>query len=212
MQARVFAVFVMLLIAGVPLELGAQSSAKPKAADPATGHGIKCLKADGKTPCQNPEVADLNKDLKDLKATFSDSKTAVGDSQSAVGDAKQTGADAKQTAADAKHPIANAKQGIEDGKQTGNDAKQTYGDAQSAKSDAQSAGQDMKQNLADAKQTAEDLKGIGALALKALDGSLNCAQDDGSACDDDQTKALKAHAAQKKPPITVKREVDEPNN
>ena len=226
MQLRIYAISAALLLAASAVRLAAQNQPSAIPTDPPPGHGIKCLKADGKTPCQNPEVADLNKDTKDLKTTFGDakatagdSKSAVDDSKQAVGDAQQTGADTKQTAADAKHPVANAKQGIGDAKQTGSDAKQTYGDAQqaygdaqSAKSDAQSTGQDVKQNVQDVAQTAKDLKGIGSLALKALDGSMSCAQDNGSACNDDQTKALKSHAAQKTPPITVKREVDQPNN
>jgi hypothetical protein len=57
-----------------------------------------------------------------------------------------------------------------------------------------------------------DLKGIGALALKSPDGAMNCAQNDGSACNDNQTKALQVHAAQKTPPITVKREADPQSN
>lgn len=226
MQVKIYAISAALLLAAPAVHLAAQNQPSAKPADPPPGHGIKCLKADGSTPCQNPEVADLNKDIKDLKATFGDAKATVGDSKSAVDDSKQTvddskqtGADAKQTAADAKLPVANAKHGISDAKQTGSDAKQTYGDAQqaygdaqSAKSDAQSTGQDVKQNVQDIAQTAKDLKGIGSLALRALDGSMSCTQEDGSACNDDQTKALKNHAAQKTPPITVKREVDQPNN
>jgi methyl-accepting chemotaxis protein len=226
MQVRIFTMSAALLLAAPAMQLAAQSNANSQPAQAPPGHGIKCLKADGKTPCGNPEVSDLNKDIADFKATFGDAKAAVGDTQQTVGDVKQTGSDAKQAgadtkqaAADAKHPVANAKQEASDAKQTGSDAKQvygdaqqTYGDAQQTKSDAQSTAQDVQQNAQDIAQTAKDLKGIGSLALRALDGSMSCTQEGGSACTDNQTKALKTHAAQKKPPLTVKREADQASN
>jgi len=173
------------------------------------GHGVQCLKADGKTPCGNSEVSDLNQDIKNLKATFSDAKSTTGDVQQNVTDAQQEGSDAKQMGSDAKHPVSNAGHDVADAKQAAGDAKSAYGDAQQTNSDAQQTGQDVKQNVQDAEQTIKDLKGIGLLALKKVDGTMNCAQNDGSPCSDSQTKALQSHASQKTPPITVKREADQ---
>lgn len=198
------------LLVPAAMLLAAQSSGPTQqAGQMPPGHGVKCLKADGKTPCGNSEISDLNNDIKDLKATVGDAKSTVSDAQQNVSDAQQVGGDAKQAGSDAKHPAANSKQDVSDAKQAGSDAKSAYGDAQQTKSDAQQTVQDVQQNVQDAAQTVKDLKGIGSLALKALDGTMNCAQNDGSACSDSQTKALQIHAAQKNPPIQVKREVDE---
>jgi hypothetical protein len=209
MRARLVSISAALFLAAPAMQLVAQTQAQPAQAPP--GHAIKCLKADGKTPCTPSVVSDLNQDITNLKQTFGDAKSTVGDTQQTVGDVQQNGSDVKQTAADAKHPIANAKQDVGDTKQTVSDAQQTYGDVQQTKSDAQSTVQDVQQNAQDLKQTAKDLKGIGSLALKALDGTLNCTQNDGSACNDTQTKALQTHAAQKTPPVVVQRQVDQPN-
>jgi hypothetical protein len=190
---------------------GNQPSAGAQPAQMPPGHGIKCLKADG-TPCGNPEVNDLNQDITDAKSTVSDSKSTVGDAQQNVSDAKQVSGDAQQLGQDAKKPLANPKQTVADGKQAASDVKSAYGDAQQSISDAQQAGQDVKQNLQDVKKTVKDLIGIKSLALKAPDGAMNCAQNDGSACTDSQTKAVQTDAAQKQPPIIVQREVDQPTN
>jgi hypothetical protein len=203
MQVRLVSISAALFLASLAMQLAAQTQAQPAQAPP--GHAIKCLQADGKTPCAPSTVSDLNHDITDLKQTFGDAKSTVGDTQQTVGDVQQNGADVKQTASDAKHPIANAKQEV-------GDTKQTVGDAQQTKSDAQSAVQDVQQNAQDVAQTAKDLKGIGSLALKALDGTLNCTQNNGSACTDTQTKALQTHAAQKTPPLIVQRQVDQPSN
>lgn len=205
MQVRLFSMSASLFLVVSTMQLSAQGQSQAQPAKAPPGHAIKCLKADGKTPCASPEVSDLNKDIADLKQTFGDAKSTVGDTQQTVGDAQQTGADVKQTAADVKHPVANAKQ-------TASDGQQAYGDVQQTKSDAQSTSQDVQQNVQEVVQTAKDLKGIGSLALQALDGTLSCTQENGSACTDNQTKGLQTHAAQKKPPITVKREVDQANN
>jgi chromosome segregation ATPase len=189
------------------MHLAAQNQAQ--SAQAPQGHAIKCLQADGKTPCVAPQVSDLNQDIADFKQTFSDAKSTVGDTQQTVGDVQQNGSDVKQTASDAKHPIANAGQAVGDTKQTYSDAQQTYGDAQQTKSDAQSTVQDVQQNAQDLAQTAKDLKGIGSLTLRALDGTMSCTQENGAACTDNQTKALQTHAAQKKPPLTVVRQVDQ---
>jgi hypothetical protein len=101
---------------------------------------------------------------------------------------------------------------VGDTEQTVSNAKQTYDDAQQTKSDAQSTAQDVQQNAQDLAQTAKDLKGIGSLALKALDGTMSCTQNNGSFCTDTQTKALQTHAAQKAPPVVVQREVDHPSH
>jgi uncharacterized protein YjbJ (UPF0337 family) len=212
MQARLFSISASFFLIVSAMQPGAQGQSQAQPAKAPPGHAIKCLKADAKTPCANPEVSDLNQDIADLKQTFGDAKSTVGDTQQSVGDVQQTGADVKQTAGDVKHPIANAKQVVGDAKQTASDGQQTYGDVQQTKSDAQSTTQDVKQNVLDLAQTAKDLKGIGSLALQALDGTMSCTQENGSACSDNQTKALQTHAAQKKPPITVKREVDQADN
>jgi methyl-accepting chemotaxis protein len=212
MQVRLFSIFAALFLVAPVMQLAVQGQTSSQPAQSPPGHGIKCLKADGNTPCANPEVTDLANDIADIKQTFGDAKSTVGDSQQTMGDAQQTGADAKQTAADAKHPVANAGQLVSDAKQTTGDAQQTVGDAQQTKSDAQSTAQDVKQSAQDVAQTVKDLKGIGSLALTALDGSMSCTQNNGSACTDSQTKALQTHAAQKKPPISVKREVDQASN
>ena len=208
--------FAVLLLAISALQLAAQGNANSGAASQANGqlppgHGIKCLKADG-TPCGNPEISDLNKDITDFKATFADTKSTAGDAKQNVSDAQQVGSDAKQLGADAKQPVSNAKQGVSDAKQTTSDVKSSYSDAQQTKSDTQQTSQDVQQNLADVKQTVKDLFGIKSVALKSPDGSMNCTQNDETACNDSQTKALKTHAAQKTPPINVQREADQPSN
>ena len=187
------------------------------AGDMPAGHGIKCLRADGQTPCGDAEISDLNNDIlgfkkvvaagktvvSDTKSVVGDAKTVVGDAQQGVSDAKQLGSDAKQLGSDAKNK--NLAQGVSDAKTAADDAKTAEGDAQTAVGDAQAA-------AGDGQQVAKDLQGIGSLSLKSPDGAVNCAQDDGSACSDAQTKALQTHAAQKSPPITVKRDVDKASN
>jgi hypothetical protein len=209
LSMRLFSMLGTLLLAAPATHLAAQSRTQPQPAEAPPGHAIKCLQSDRKTPCVSPQVSDLNKDIADLKQTFDDAKSTVGDTQQTVGDAQQNGSDVKQSASDAKHPIANGKQAVGDTKQTYGDTKQTYGDAQQTKSDAQSTVQDVQQNAQDLAQTAKDLKGIGALALRALDGTMSCTQENGAACTDNQTKALQTHAAQKKPPLTVVRQVEQ---
>jgi F0F1-type ATP synthase membrane subunit b/b' len=199
----------LLLAWAVPVF--AQSNATAAAGQMPPGHGIKCQKADG-SPCGDPEIADLNQDVTDAKTTVSDSQSTVSDTQQNVSDAKQVGGDAQQVSADMKKPLANPKQTVSDAKQAVSDVKSAVSDAQQTKSDAQQAAQDVNQNLQDVKKTFKDLAGIKSLALKALDGSMNCSQNDGSACNDTQTKALQTQAAQKSPPLTISREVDQPSN
>ena len=199
----------LLLITAIPVL--AQSNAGAPAGQLPPGHGIKCLKADG-TPCGSPEVSDLNQTITDAKTTVSDSQSSVSDVQQNVSDTKQVSGDAQQLGADAKKPLANPKQDVSDAKQAVSDVKSAVGDVQQTKSDAQQAAQDVKQNLQDVKKTFKDLAGIKSLSLKALDGSMNCAQNDGSACNDTQTKALQTQAAQKASPLTIAREVDQPSN
>jgi methyl-accepting chemotaxis protein len=196
------------LLLATAFELPAQANNNVPAGQMPPGHGIKCLKADG-TPCGSSEVNDLNQDVTDAKTTVSDSQSTVSDTQQNVSDAKQVGSDAQQLGSDARQPLANPKQDASDAKQAVSDVKSAVGDAQQTKSDAQQAAQDVKQNLQDVKKT---LAGIKSLSLKALDGSMNCAQNDGSACSDTQTKALKNVAGQKAPPLTINREVDQPSN
>lgn len=198
------------LVLAASLATPAQNGATDQGQMP-PGHGIKCQKADG-SPCGDPEVSDLKQDITDAKATYGDSKSTVGDTQQNVSDAKQVGSDAQQVGSDLKKPLADPKQTVSDVKQAVSDVKSAIGDAQQTKSDAQQTGQDTKQNILDVKKTLKDLAGIKSLALKALDGSLNCAQSNGSACNDDQTKALQSKAAQKTPPLTVTREVDQASN
>ncbi len=202
--------FLVLFVAASVVAL-AQNSSTVHAAPMPPGHGIKCQKADG-SPCGDPEVSDLKKDITDAKTTVSDSQSTKGDAQQNVSDAKQVGSDAQQVGSDMKKPLAKPKQTVSDVKAAVSDVKSTIGNAQQTKSDAQQAGQDVKQGLQDVKKTFKDLVGIKSLGLNALDGSMNCAQNDGSACNDLQTKALQTRAAQKTPPLTVTREVDQLNN
>jgi len=181
------------------------------------GHGIKCLKADGQTPCGDAELASLKSDIASFKklvqvgkTVTSDTKTAVSDTKSAVGDAQQVGADGQQLGSDGKKIESDAKN--KDLKQGVKDAKQAGGDAKTAVGDAKTAAGDPKQVVGDGQQVIKDLTGIGSISLKSPDGSMSCAQNDGSACNDKQTKALQSRAAQKQPPITVKREADQASN
>jgi hypothetical protein len=199
-----FAAFVLVAAA---FPLAAQKPAASSAPDMPPGHGIKCAKADGKTPCTDDEVAALNKDIADAKQTYNDATGAVNDTKQTPSDAKQVGSDAKQLGTDAAHPVANAKEIPKDVKTAVTDTKQAYSDPGTVKSDVQQVAQDAKQDVQD---VGKSLKGIKALFLKAPDGSLACKQEDESACNDDQTKALKTHAATKTPPVTVTREVDQP--
>ena len=80
----------------------------------------------------------------------------------------------------------------------------------SRKSTAYAAQQVAQDAKTDVKDVGKSLKGIKALFLKAPDGSLACKQEDETACNDDQTKALQVHAASKTPPVKVTREVDKP--
>jgi len=215
MRVKKVAVCLGGLLAASAFQLAAQSSntqANPQApGQMPPGHGIKCLKADG-TPCGNPEISDLNKDIADMKAAVGDTKSTVSDVQQNVSDAKQVGGDAQQLGADAKQPVANAKQGVGDAQQATSDVKSAYGDAQQTKSDAQQSAQDVQQAAQDVKQTVKDLFGIKSVGLAKNDGSMNCTQTDNSACNDNQTKALQTHAAQKTPPITIQREADQASN
>jgi hypothetical protein len=182
-----------------------------------SGHGITCLKADGATPCGNPEIDSLNLNLASLKqlgqtakTVVTDSKTAVTDTKGAVSDVQQVGSDGKQLGSDAKQLGTDAKnkdlkQGVADAKQAGSDGKSAVGDVKTAVGDPQ-------QVVSDSQQVIKDLKGIKNVSLKAPDGSMNCSQTDGSACNDNQTKALQTHAAQMAPSITVKREADQASN
>lgn len=206
---RIFLCASLLIAASVVTP--AQGNSKTQATPMPPGHGIKCQKSDG-SPCGDPEVSDLNKDIADAKTTVSDSKSTHDDAVQNVSDTQQVGSDAKQVGSDLKKPLANPKQTVKDVKAAVSDVKSAVGNAQQTKSDAQQAGEDVKQNLLDVKKTFKDLAGIKSLALKALDGSMNCAQSDGSACNDNQTKALQSKAAQKTPPLTVTREVDQASN
>jgi hypothetical protein len=181
------------------------------------GHGITCLKADGATPCGNPEIDSLNMNLASLKklgqtakTVVTDSKTAVTDTKGDVSDVQQVGSDGKQLGSDAKQLGTDAKnkdlkQGVADSKQAGSDGKSAEGDVKTVAGDPQ-------QVVSDSQQVIKDLKGIKSVSLKAPNGSLNCSQTDGSACNDNQTKALQTHAAQMAPSITVKREADQASN
>jgi len=209
MHSARHSLFVALVLVAAALPLAAQNTAASSAPDMPPGHGIKCAKADGKTPCTNDEVAALNKDIADAKQTYNDTTGAVSDIKQTPSDAEQVGSDAKQLGTDAAHPIANAKQIPKDVKGAVSDTKQAYSDPGTVKSDVQQVAQDAKQDVQD---VGKSLKGIKALFLKAPDGSLACKQQDESACNDDQTKALKTQAASKTPPVTVTREVDQPGH
>ncbi len=211
MRKRWLTAFTALVVVAAATGLAAQSNSQQAGAMP-PGHGIKCTESDGSTPCTSAQVSGLNQDIATLKQTAGDTKQTVGDSKQAVSDAKQNGSDAKQVESDAKqletdakHPVADVKQAVDDAKQAGSDVKQAVSDSKQTKSDAQQAGEDAQQVL-------EDLKGIGSLRLKSLDGSLNCAQSNGTACTDIETEALKIYAAEKKPPLDIIRQVDQANN
>jgi hypothetical protein len=201
--------FTAFVLAAAVFPLAAQQTAATSVPDPPPGHAIKCAKADGKSPCTAAEVAALNKDIADAKQTYGDTTGAVSDTKQTVPDAEQVGSDAKQLGTDAAHPVANAKQIPKDVKGAVSDTKQAYSDPGTVKSDVQQVGQDAKQDVQD---VGKSLKGIKALFLKSPDGSLACKQEDESACNDDQTKALKTQAASKTPPVTVTREVDQPGH
>jgi hypothetical protein len=218
MRKATCVVFLGVLLSATAMQLQAQNSNNsqgPQAGNSQgqmpPGHGIKCLKPNG-TPCGNPEISDLNKDISDIKAAVSDAKSNANDAQQNVSDARQVAGDAKQVGSDAKQPVSNAGQGVGDAQQTASDAKSAYGDAQQTKSDAQQTGQDIQQGAQDVKQTVKDLFGIKSLALADNAGAMNCAQNDNSACNDLQTRALQIHAAQKTPPLTIQREVDQASN
>jgi hypothetical protein len=216
MQSKIGWVIVVVCVAAA-LYLAVKNKQAIAAGDMPLGHGIKCLKADGQTPCGDAEISNLNSDILGIKKIVvvgkkvaGDAKTAVGDAKSVVGDAQQGVSDAKQLGSDAKQLGSDAKsknlaQGVSDAKTAAGDAKAAKGDAQSTVGDVQSA-------AGDGQQVVSDLKGIGSLKLKSPDGAVSCAQDNGSACSDAQTKALQTHAAQKTPPITVKRDVDQASN
>lgn len=203
MRAKIIGAMVTLCVVGAAVFFVMHSRNASPTGGLSQGHGIKCLKADGMTPCVDSDVSSLNKDIVSLKSLVTGAKQVVGDAKTATGDAQQTGADGKQLGSDAR--------------QLGSDAKsknlgQGVGDAKQATGDAETATSDAKQLAGDAQQVAKDLKGIGNLSLKSPDGALNCVQDDGSACSDEQTKALQIHAAQMQPPLSVKREVSQPNH
>ena len=140
------------------------------------------------------------------KAARGDTTGAISDTKQTPSDVEQVGSDAKQIGTDAAHPVANAKQIPKDVKGAVSDTKQANSDPGTVKSDVQQVAQDAKQDVQD---VGKSLKGIKALFLKSPDGSLACKQQDESACNDDQTQALKVHAASKTPPVTVTREVDQ---
>jgi len=208
---------IVAICAATGILLAVNSRKNVVAGELPPGHGIRCLKADGQTPCGDAELASLKGDIAGFKklvqvgkTVTSDIKTAVSDTKSAVGDAQQVGEDSKQVGSDAKQLGSDAKN--KDLKQGVKDAKQASGDAKTEVGDAKTAVGDPKQVGGDAQQVIQDLTGIGSISLKSPDGSMNCAQNDGSACNDSQTKALQADAAQKKPPITVQREAERANN
>ncbi len=201
--------FIAFVLLASAFPFAGQKPAASSVPDMPPGHAIKCAKADGKSPCTAAEVAALNKDIADAKQTYGDTTGAVSDTKQTPSDAVQVGSDAKQLGTDAAHPVANAKQIPKDVKGAVSDTKQAYSDPGTIKSDAQQVAQDAKQDVQD---VGKSLKGIKALFLKAPDGSLACKQQDESACNDDQTQALKTHAATKTPPVTVTREVDQPGH
>ena len=217
MRSRVLWVVVALCLV-VALLLGIK---KHKSAT-ATGevspvHGIKCLMADGQTPCGSHEVSDLNDDIAGLKKLVGVAKSAAGAAKSVAGAAKTVAGAAKGAIGDAQQAGSDAKQLGSDAKQLGSDAKnknisQGVGDAQQAGSDAKTSTGDTKQLGGDAQQVTQALKGIGNLTLQSPDGTLGCVQTNGSACSSDQIRALQTHAAQKLPPLTIQGEVEQSSN
>lgn len=209
---------VIVACAAVAVLLALNSYRKAKAAGRMpSGHGITCLKADGQTPCGDSDVSDLNDDLSGIKKLFNGAKSVVTDAKSATGDAQQAGSDGKQLGSDGQQLGSDAKQLASDAKNKDlksgvNDAKQAASDAQTAANDAKTAQGDAKQVLGDAQGVIQDLKGIGSLSLVSSSGELSCKQEDGTACTDDQTRALQVHASVKSPPLTIRRQVDGNSN
>jgi hypothetical protein len=213
MRTKMVSAVVAVCAAGAVLLVVNSYRNARAAGDMPTGHGIRCLKADGQTPCGDPEVSDLNDDLAGIKKLINNAKSVVSDSKSATGDAQQAGSDGKQLQSDGQQLGSDAKQLGSDAKNKDlksgvNDAKQAAGDAKSAAGDAKTAEGDAKQVVGDAQQVIQDLKGIGSLSLVSSNGAMNCTQNNGTFCTDDQTKALQLHAAQKAPPLTIRRQVD----
>ena len=208
-----FAVLALCVAAAVLLAVNTRRNTVAAGELP-PGHGITCLKADGVTPCGQAEIDSLQSDIAgfkqivqvgktvtgDTKTAVSDTKSAISDSKQVSGDGEQIGSDAKQIGSDAKNK--DLKQGVSDSKQAVSDTKSAVGDVKSAVGDAPQVGGDVKQVI-------HDLAGIKSISLKSPDGAMSCSQNDDSACNDIQTKALQAHAAQKNPPINVQREADQ---
>jgi hypothetical protein len=217
MRAKIIGV-VAVVFTAVAVLLAVNSNKNMSAASNLpSGHQIKCLKADGETPCGAPEISALNDDLSGLKKAVGAVKSAVTDTKTAKGDAKQSGSDGQQVVTDGKQGGSDAKklgsdvknkdigQGVKDAKTVVGDGKQAEGDVKTATGDAKTA-------VGDATKVIKDLKGIGSLSLLARDGSMSCQQETGEACSDAQTKALQIHAAQKNPALTIEREADEARN
>jgi len=217
MRLKIAAAVTLIGIAGAMLLSVRYHSKAIVAGELPPGHGIQCLKADAQTPCGEEEIDSLKSDIAGFKqlvqvgkTVTGDTKTVVSDTKSAVGDAQQVGGDVKQVGSDAKALGSDAQN--KDVKQGISDAQQTAGDAKTAKGDVSSAVGDVPQVGGDVKQVVKDLAGIKNISLKSPDGFMSCTQDDDSACNDSQTKALQTHAAQKNPPITVKRQADQPTS
>ena len=210
MNTKIVWTFALVGIAGAVLLLVARGRWVNTAGDLPQGHELQCMKADGRTPCGDPEIADLNNAIAGLKKAVAAAKTATGDAQGVVGDAKQAGENGKQLGSDAKQLGSDAKK--KELKKAVGDAKQAGGDAETATGDAKQATGDAKQLAGDAQQVAKALKGIGGLTLKSPDGTMTCVQDDGTVCSDEQTSALQVHAAQLEPTVTVRRKADPTGN
>ena len=211
MRARIVSAVAAFAVTAVLWFLVRKPANVLSSGDLPPGHGIRCAHSDGLTPCTPEDVSHLNSELSKFKQLISDGKSAAGDGQQATGHANQAAADAQQLGSDANHPRANAKQLVGYAKQAGAGGKQVVDDGKQVTDDARQVVQDAKDIPSATKGVLKDLRGIGSIALKSVDGKLSCRQDDGSPCNDDQTNALKTQAAQKQPPLSIIREVDRAN-
>jgi hypothetical protein len=217
MRAKTISAIIVVSAVGIVLLVVNNRRNAQAAGDMPLGHAIRCLKADGQTPCGDADISGLNDDIAGLKKLIGNAKSVVTDSKTSTGDAQQAGSDGKQLESDGQQLGSDAKQLGSDAKNKDlkggvSDAKTAAGDVKSATGDAKTAAGDAKQVVGDAQQVIKDLKGIGSLSLLSSDGAMNCTQDNGASCTDDQTRALQAHAAQKSPPLTIQRQTDGSDN
>src|SRR5580704_692629 len=94
-------VAVMCVAVAVALAVISNKNGKTVGILPA-GHGIKCLKADGTTPCGDPEVSNLNGLISGVQKAVATAQAAKDKAQGVVNQVQQAGQEAKQLGQDAK--------------------------------------------------------------------------------------------------------------